>query len=214
MHDRVFYYRYFDSGERTMLDVNVYEIDPVHFRLKRHITAKRARWEASLGAWVFQDGWARDMDASCAACPPTHYDGFAGGTRTFSEIEETPDYFVHEVKQSKQMNFQELENYIAVLKQSGFDTIPLQVQLNKKFSFPLFALIMAMVSLPFAFIAGNRGAMAGVGLSLVIAIAYWSVGQLFEQIGNLNQLPPQVAAWSPDVIFSLAGLYFLARMRT
>jgi lipopolysaccharide export LptBFGC system permease protein LptF len=79
---------------------------------------------------------------------------------------------------------------------------------------PLFALIMAMVSIPFAFVAGNRGAMAGVGLSLAIAIAYWSVGQLFEQVGNLNQLPPRIAAWSPDVIFSLAGLYFLARMRT
>jgi len=24
----------------------------------------------------------------------------------------------------------------------------------------------------------------------------------------------QIAAWSPDAIFSLAGLYFLARMRT
>jgi lipopolysaccharide export LptBFGC system permease protein LptF len=118
------------------------------------------------------------------------------------------------VKQSQQMNFQQLEAYIAELQQSGFDTIPLQVQLNKKFSVPLFALIMAMVSIPFAFVAGNRGAMAGVGLSLAIAIAYWSVGQLFDQVGNLNQLPPRIAAWSPDVIFSLAGLYFLARMRT
>ena len=51
-------------------------------------------------------------------------------------------------------------------------------------------------------------------MSLVLAIAYWSVGQLFEQVGNLSQLPAQVAAWSPDVVFSLAGLYFLSRMRT
>jgi lipopolysaccharide export LptBFGC system permease protein LptF len=56
--------------------------------------------------------------------------------------------------------------------------------------------------------------MAGVGVSLGIAIVYWSVGQVFEQFGNLSQLPVQIAAWSPDAIFSLAGLYFLARMRT
>ena len=86
--------------------------------------------------------------------------------------------------------------------------------MQKKFSVPLFALIMAMVSIPFAFVAGNRGAMAGVGLSFAIAIAYWSIDKLFEQVGNLSQLPPRVAAWSPDVIFALAGLYFLARMRT
>jgi lipopolysaccharide export LptBFGC system permease protein LptF len=56
--------------------------------------------------------------------------------------------------------------------------------------------------------------MAGVGMSFAIFIAYWSVLQVFEQIGNLGQLPPRVAAWSPDVIFALAGLYLLARMRT
>ena len=212
--DRVYFYKFFDPVERVMSDVNVYEIDPVHFRLKRHISAKRARWEPPLNAWVFQNGWVRDMDAACLGCAPTRYDDFAGETRTFTELKEKPDYFVHEEKQSQQMNFEELGTYIAELQQSGLNTIPLQVQWSKKFSTPLFALIMAMVSLPFAFVAGNRGAMAGVGLSLGIAISYWSVEQVFEQIGNLNQLPPPVAAWSPDVIFSLAGLYFLARMRT
>jgi LPS export ABC transporter permease LptG/LPS export ABC transporter permease LptF len=210
LHDRVYYYKYFDQFERVMFGVNIYEIDPVRFRLKRHISAERARWEPALNAWVFQNGWSRDMDGDNF----TGFDVFSGGTRTFPELEEQPEYFLHEVKQSRQMNFQELENYIAELSQSGFDTIALQVQLQKKFSVPLFALIMAMVSIPFAFVAGNRGAMAGVGLSFAIAIAYWSIDKLFEQVGNLSQLPPRVAAWSPDVIFALAGLYFLARMRT
>ena len=60
----------------------------------------------------------------------------------------------------------------------------------------------------------RRGAMAGVGLSFAIYIAYWSVDQVFEQLGNLSELPPQLAAWSPDVVFSLVGLYFVFRMRT
>jgi len=144
----------------------------------------------------------------------TRFDEFSGSTRTFPELEEPPDYFMKEVKQSRQMNFHELGAYIGELQQSGFDTVALQVQLQKKFAVPLFALIMAMVSIPFAFLTGNRGAMAGVGVSLGIAIVYWSVGQVFEQFGNLSQLPVQIAAWSPDVVFSLAGLYFLARMRT
>jgi lipopolysaccharide export LptBFGC system permease protein LptF len=112
------------------------------------------------------------------------------------------------------MNFKELAQYIGELKTSGLDTIPLQVQYYKKFAVPLFALIMAILSIPFAFIAGNRGAMTGVGISLGVAIAYWTVGTLFEQIGDLNQLPAVMAAWSPDIIFSLAGLYLMARMKT
>jgi lipopolysaccharide export LptBFGC system permease protein LptF len=92
--------------------------------------------------------------------------------------------------------------------------VPLQVQYYKKFAVPLFVLIMALLSIPFAFLGGNRGAMTPVGISLGIAIAYWTIGTLFEQIGDLNQLPAMMAAWSPDIIFSLAGLYFMARMKT
>ncbi len=210
LRDRMFFYKYFDQAQHVMLGVNVFEIDPARFRLKRHIAAERARWEPSLNAWVFENGWSRDMNGNTV----TRFDEFSGGTRTFPGLDEQPDYFIKEVKQSRQMNFHELGIYIRELQQSGFDTVALQVQLHKKFAVPLFALIMAMVSIPFAFLTGNRGAMAGVGISLAIAIVYWSVGQVFEQFGNLCQLAVQIAAWSPDAVFSLAGLYFLARMRT
>ena len=71
-----------------------------------------------------------------------------------------------------------------------------------------------MISVPFAFLTGNRGAMAGVGVSFGIGIGYLAVNQLFEQIGNLNQLPPAVAAWAPDALFALAGTYLISRIRT
>ena len=112
------------------------------------------------------------------------------------------------------MNFLQLEDYIHEMRQSGFNVIPLQVQYHKKFSVPLFALIMALLSVPFAFLTGNRGAMTGVGVSFGAAIAYFALNQLFEQFGNVNLLPPAVAAWSPDAIFALAGLYLMTRMRT
>ena len=112
------------------------------------------------------------------------------------------------------MNFRELEVYIRELSQSGFDTVRLQVQFHKKFSVPLFALIMALLSAPFAFLTGSRGAMAGVGVSFGVAVAYWALGQLFEQVGNVNLLPAALAAWSPDAVFALAGVYLMARMRT
>ena len=104
--------------------------------------------------------------------------------------------------------------YIAELGQSGFDTVRLRVQYHRKFSVPLFPFILAIIAVPFAFWVGNRGAMAAIGASFIIAIAYLAVNQLFEQVGNLNQLPAQVAAWSPDVVFFLFGAYFMSRIRT
>jgi LPS export ABC transporter permease LptG/LPS export ABC transporter permease LptF len=205
---RIFYYKYFDAAQRTMIGVHVYEIDPTTYRMRRHISAESATWEPRIKAWVFQNGWRRDLDGVRVS----QYETFQA--RTFPEISESPSWFLREVKQEKQLNFADLDRYIAELKQSGFDTVRLQVQYHKKFSVPLFALIMALISIPFAFLTGNRGALAGVGVSFAIAIAYWASSRMFEEIGNLAELPPTVAAWSPDALFALAGLYLFTRMRS
>ena len=59
--------------------------------------------------------------------------------------------------------------------------------------------------------AGRRGALTGVAVSLLIAVVYWATASLFENMGNVSQLPPALAAWSPDVIFSLAGGYMVLK---
>jgi len=207
---RIYYYRYFDPTQSLMVGLNVYDLDPETFQLRRHISVESGRWEPSLGLWILQNGWVRELDGVRV----TNFEDFSGRARTFEELVEPPSYFLKEVKQDQQMNFFELSAYIGELRQSGFDTARLRVQLHKKISVPLIALIMALISVPFAFLAGSRGAMAGVGVSFGIAVAYWGLSQLFEQVGNLNQLPAVMAAWSPNAVFCLIGTYLFARMRS
>ena len=205
---RIYYYTYFDTRASAMDGVNVYEFDMHPFRLKRHISAQRARWEPATNTWIFVNGWSREMKTRVESV------GRVFQATTFPELTEQPAYFLKEAIQDKQMNFAQLGAYIKELRQSGFDTVHLRVQLAKKFSVPLFAFIMALIAAPFAFLTGSRGAMAGVGVSLGVAVAYWSLGQLFEQLGNVNQLPPELAAWAPDALFAVAALYLLTRLRT
>jgi lipopolysaccharide export LptBFGC system permease protein LptF len=144
----------------------------------------------------------------------SNYKQFYNTTATFPELSETPSWFIKEEKEYKEMNFEELGGYIDELQASGLDTTPLRVQYHKKFAVTLFAVIMAILSIPFAFVGGTRGAMRGVVVAFCIAIAYWTLGTLFEQVGDLNQLPASMAAWAPDVIFTLGGMYFMGRMKT
>jgi LPS export ABC transporter permease LptG/LPS export ABC transporter permease LptF len=204
---RIYYYRNFDAVDLPMSGVSVFELDPKTFRMVRQIGAESARWSRSLKMWVFEKGWKSDFSKT-----GRNYQTFE--TATFPEITEPPDYFLKAVLQDKQMNFQELDYYIRDLKQSGFDTVRLQVQYYRKFAVPLFALIMAMIAIPFGFMVGRRGAMTGIGVSIIIAIVYWSVSMFFETLGGVGQLPATVAAWSPDAIFGLLGTYLLLRMRS
>ena len=133
---------------------------------------------------------------------------------TFKEISEQPSYFAREVKTSEQMSAWELRRYIDELSQSGFDVVRLSVQFYRKFSFPLIALLVTLIAIPFSLIEASKGLVAGVALSMGIAIAYWSLSSLLEEMGNLHQLPPALAAWSPDILFALCGAYLLLRVRT
>ena len=204
----IYYYKLFEPMQKVLDGVTVFELDPKNFQVTRRISSRRAHWEPSLSGWVFEDGWVRELRNGNVL----DFQRFE--VRVFSELREDPSYFLKEVKQSSQMNFLQLRLYLQDLKQSGFDVVPLSVQLHKKFAFPLFALIMAVIGMPFAFSVGKKGALTGIALSIGIAIAYWGVSSLFEALGNLNELPAVAAAWSPTVIFGLGGLYLFLTIET
>jgi len=205
---RIYYYNFFEPSDNILGGVTVFEFDPDTYQLVRRVSAARARWESSLNGWVFEEGWER------ALRPDAVQEFQQYPVRFYPEFHEPPSYFLKEVRQYTQMNFFELRDYLEDLQQSGFDVVPLTVKLHKKFSFPLFALIMALIGLPFAFSIGKRGALTGIALSLGIAIVFWATDSLFEALGNLNELPPIAAAWSPNLLFGLGGLYLFLRVRT
>ena len=82
---------------------------------------------------------------------------------TFNELQEDPGYFKKEVKQSSEMNYDELRRYIDDLQQSGFDTVRLKVQLQKKIAFPLITLVMAILAIPFCGVGTSRRGAGGSG---------------------------------------------------
>jgi LPS export ABC transporter permease LptG len=207
-HSNIYYYQLFDSERDQFGRLSVFQFDPATFQLKQRIYAERARWEETVGLWVCTQGWERDFRGPAIA----NFRSFA--VSTFAAVSEPPTYFKKEVKQSSEMNYQELRHYIHDLQQSGFEVVRLRVQLEKKFAFPMVALVMAMLAIPFALQAGRRSTVTGVAIAVGIALAYWTISGLFEAMGNISELPPFLAAWSPDLIFALLGGYMILRVPT
>jgi LPS export ABC transporter permease LptF/LPS export ABC transporter permease LptG len=204
----IYYYEFFDAESNRFGSISIFEFDPKTFELNKRIYATRAHWSDTLQKWIFEQGWTRSFRGSAIE----DYHPF--DVETFAELREPPGYFKKEVKQSSEMNYEELKNYIHDLQQSGFDVVRLRVQLQKKFAFPIITFVMAMLAVPFALTAGRRGALAGVATAVGIAVVYFIVSGLFEAMGNTNQLPPALAAWSPDLLFALAGGYMILKVPT
>jgi LPS export ABC transporter permease LptG len=206
--DRIFYYQAFDKYSDVFANLTVFEFDPQSFTLQRRLFAKTVRWDPTANQWVFNNGWQRTFGKQTVAS----YQTFT--LDTFPEIHEQPNYFIKEKTQSQEMSYRELSNYIADLSQSGFDTIRLRVQLDRKLADPAITLIMAILAVPFALFMGKRGGLAGIATAIGVAISYYIVAGTFSELGNINTLPPLLAAWSPDLLFAIIGSYLLLRTPT
>jgi len=207
-HSDIYYYQFFDPDRDVFGGVSVFQFDPHTFQITHRITADRAHWSTAMGRWVYEQGWERSLSGSAIE----NYRKF--DVATYPELAESPAYFKKEIKQSSEMSYEELHDYIHDLEQSGFDVVRLRVQLQKKVAYPLITLVMAVLAIPFALSAGKRSAVAGVATAIGIGVVYWTISGLFEAMGNLSQLPPAVAAWSPDLVFGFIGGYLILRMPT
>jgi LPS export ABC transporter permease LptF/LPS export ABC transporter permease LptG len=204
----IYYYQLFDPDRNQFGSLSAFQFDPKTFVMQQRIYASRANWDENLQRWVCTQGWNRRLQGPAIE----HYGTFE--VATFSAFNEPPNYFKKEVVQSSEMSYSELQKYIHDLQQSGFDVVRLKVQLHKKFAFPVIVLVMAVLAVPFSVSAGKRGAIAGVAVAAGIAVVYLSVSGLFEAMGNISQLPPVLAAWSPDLIFGLVGGYLILKVPT
>ena len=203
----IFYYQFFDRDNDAFANLSVFEFNPTTFALTRRIFASRVVWDEHAESWRFINGWVRKIDGN-----NSEYLDFRN--TSFAEINEDPSYFKKENLQSQEMNFQQLGAYIRDLRQSGFDTMRLRVALWHKLAYPLIAIIMAMLAIPFALSMGRRGSLTGIAVAISVALAYWVVDGLFGAMGNVNYLPAALAAWSPDVLFGITGGYLLLRTPT
>jgi len=205
---KIYNYDLFDSTQNLFGGLSVIELDPANFMVKRRIFATRAKWSDTQNAWVLETGWVRDFSDGTIS----RYEKFA--VTTLPELTEPPSYFHREVRQAIQMSWRELRRYIDGLQRAGFDVAALKVQWHVKLAYPLIAPVSMLLAIPFAFLVGTRGALGGVSLGVGIGITYWIVSRLLEAMGNIGQLPPLLAGWSPDAIFFFFGMYFFFKMHT
>ena len=197
----IYHYLRFDPDRVELSGLTAYRFSDDDWQLRERTYATQVMFD---DGWQGRDGWVRTFGANL------DFDGFE---RQELHI-EPPDYFATERPDAELMNYRELDGYIGDLEASGVDVVALRVDLASKLSFPLVALILTLIGVPFAVTSGRHGAMYGVGIGIVLAMSYWIVISIFGAIGSAGQLTPVLAAWAPNVLFGGSAIYMLLAVRT
>ena len=203
----VYNYLRYDPRSESLQRLQVFEFDEEH-RLVGRLFAQRATYDEATGRWLFDEGWARRFDGADVV----DYSRFSAPRLV--DYPETPEYFDSEIKAPEQMDRDDLERYVAELEASGQAVPELRVQLYNKLAYPMISLVMALVAFPFAFRLGRQGALYGIGLSVVLGIVFIGIYAFFSTLGETAALPPLVAVWSPNLLFSLLAVYLFLGVRT
>jgi LPS export ABC transporter permease LptF/LPS export ABC transporter permease LptG len=206
--DRIFNYDWFVSNQDLFYGLNVYEVDLTTLVIRRRIYALQATVDRT-GTWILDNGWIRDFTPG--------REGFERITKKTLAYPEPASYFKKEIfepGEASKLTYVALKEYINYLRQSGYNATELQVALYKKISFPLGCFLMALLGLPFSFSMGKRGAFFGITSAVAIAMSYWGVSSVFEQMGAYGMLSPILSAWAPNILFGSTGLALLFTIRT
>jgi lipopolysaccharide export system permease protein len=195
----------FDEQQAVLREPSIYELDAEAVHLKRVIIGKMAVWSNDKQLLV--------KEAETVEVSGMVVEGQAKADVSLDGI-EAPAVFRPTVDKPSQLSVTALAGYLRAARQRGSDTAALALALQRKYVNPFSVIVMAFIGMPLALAFGRRGAIVALVVAVGVSIAYWGMGGGFQQLGNHGLLPPEVAAWSPPVIFAAAGTYFLSRIRT
>ena len=201
---QIFNIQLLDPQERSLKGVTLYQFDD-QFRCIQRIDAKEAKW--INGTWRFYGGAVRDFNEN-------------GSIRTvpFQEMElplkETWESFQKVKRDADQLSYSDLATYVEKIRSAGYDSIRYEVSLQAKLSYPFLSFVMVLIGIPFALKTSRSGGIAlNIGISVLIAFAYGVTFYVSLSFGKSGLLSPLFAAWTPTLLFSLAGAFTLMSVR-
>ena len=75
------------------------------------------------------------------------------------------------------------------------------------------SLIVVFFGVPFASVKRRSGLSAQFGISIFICFVYLVSQKLSQVTGYNGSVPPVLAAWLPNILFFLAGVFVVFRVR-
>jgi len=176
--------------------LTVFELSP-DFQLLKRIDAKEARWLD--GRWRLQNG-----QVSWIKPDGTHQvDAF---THLTLYLEEKPSDLAQVVREAEEMTSSELREYIERLAKTGVNSLRYQVDLAAKSSAAFTNLVMVLIGIAFALRTSKRGVMAWTGTCVVVAVCYSMLNSFSISLGRGGVVPPLIAVWLPNALFTAASL--------
>lgn len=112
----------------------------------------------------------------------------------------------------EEMNLFEIHNHIQKMKMRGaLNTMTYEIEMHKRIASPVAIIILTVIgaALSSRKVRGGMGLNLGIGIVITFSyIIFMEFSRVFALSGVFS---PMLAAWIPNIIFSIIGIYFFVK---
>lgn len=173
--------------------------------LKEKLMSDYIVWDSTKNKWVINNYYIRYFNGVT--------DSVVSGRKMDTTLAILPKDFNQRLNQIETLTSPELHEYIDEQKMRGSSNIEaFLVESYKRIAFPFACFILTLIGVTLSCkkVRGGIGINLGVGLAL--SFSYILFMQVFTEFAKGSSLPPLLAVWIPNIIYTIIGvvLYFKA----
>lgn len=207
---RLVYASYYDNATSTMHGVTLQNFE--NGVLKQVENADYAVW--ANNEWTMHNGMIYEVSGKKDEDTPENKRGVHHNMNFNTQvlpIDASPQQITREQKTPEEMSMEDLKIQIELMKSQFVNTSKLETELYQRFTIPVASLIFTLISVPLGMQNNRRNSSAGFAMSIVIIFVYYGLMTLAGALGQGGIMHPGVAAWIPNIIGAIVGMYLMWR---
>jgi lipopolysaccharide export system permease protein len=194
---------FIDAKEKKMAQIVIDYLEG-NYKIKRQIIASEGVFQN--GAWILKNGVERQFNEK-------FWDEKPFSERAFTFPFEPKDFVIENVR-PEQMSNRKFKEFVWQLQTLGIPAARELIQYYSRFAQSVSYIIVMLIGIPFALSFSARYAkMLSFTFALVTAFIYWGITAVGESLGANGYIPPLLAAWLGNIIFTAAGVYFSTKIQ-
>lgn len=209
----------YEKGE-PLLNVEVTTTDDAKNLLTR-ISAERAIWNRRDRSWTFENAWEGDFkevksiyEGEPDRIEPVFNDN-EGETRTVVRRgwSETPWQLIKPGLAPPFLGIPDLNSWLRANagNEVTMDPSPYLTQWHYRWAQPVICLVTVLLAAPLGIHFSRRGSTGGVAVAVALSGSLLFLTTMSLSLGEAAKISPAVAAWTPNVVFALLGIYLFHR---
>lgn len=110
-----------------------------------------------------------------------------------------------------EMSIDEIKEKIEKMKKKGEDTTGQEVELHKRYAIPFACIVFGLIGVPLGIQPRRSARSYGFILGILILMTYYMSLTASEILAMRKTIPPFLAGWAPNLLFSGLGVYLLVK---